>query len=496
MRWAHTSDIHGEEVNLSLKQILQADVLSDGGDCLQGSAWTDFAKRVGTASHLVAEEMNAMQYDVMVLGNHEIEQCGESLSHFIGACRFPVLCANADIEGTLPYTIVEKEGVRIAVVGLVTAAVKHWVDSVQICGCVPADVVESARRWVDRIRNTERADAVFALIHSGWEGGSVGENVVRQVASEVCGIDAILYGHDHHAAIHRVTNPDGREVLCVGAGCLGLTVAVLDITCGDELEIEAHIVPAPRVTESRESRVPEYARWITSPVCTLTNDIDERDSFFGPSSFLALFHDMQFAVTQAEVSLSSPMNFDSCFAKGLMTMRDFFRLCRFNTKLYVLKMKGEGVRQVLEWSYSLWVNTMHSADDEALLMDYVLDNGTRKGLKNISLNMLSAAGIDYEVDLREPVGSRVRILRMSNGAAFDPDGEYHVAVNSYHGTMLQSHVECVVDDVWEDYRNCLFEFLKSRTVYEPRTMDNWRFVPEEWTDGALRRDRLTLFSRE
>lgn len=496
MRWVHTSDIHGEEVSLSLKGIMQADVLSDGGDCLQGSAWTAFAKHKCAMNHLVAEEMNAMQYDVMTLGNHDIEQYGDSLSRFIRACRFPVLCANADIEGSVPYTIVEKGDVRIAVVGLVTAAVKYWVDSVQRCGCVPDDVAESARKWVERIRNTECVDAVFALIHSGWEGGTVGENVVRQVASEVCGIDVILYGHDHHAAIHKVTNCNGKEVLCVGTGCLGLTAAVLEISRENGLTVDAHIVPCPKVTDNRESRYPEYATWIASPVCRLTKEIDERDSFFGPSSFLALFHDMQFAVTQAELSLTSPMNFDSCFARGRMSMRDLFRLCRFNTKLYVLKMKGESVRQLLEWSYSLWANTMRSAEDEALLLDYVLDNGTRKSLKNISLNMLSAAGIDYEVDLREPVGSRVRIQGMNNGESFDADREYRVAVNSYHGTMMLSRWECVVERVWEDYRDCLQSYLQSLGTYEPHVINNWYFTPKEWTRAALKRDRVTLFSRE
>lgn len=495
MRWVHTSDTHGVEVAKSLRKVLKADVLSDGGDNLQGTAWTAFANdRCG--EHLVAQEMNEAGYDLGVIGNHDIEAGREVMGRWIACCRFPVLCANAKVEGAKPYVVIEKEGMRIAAIGMVTAAVRLWVDEEQRSMCVPSNIVESMRKWVAIIRQTEHVDAIFALLHSGWEGRVEGENVVRRVAEEVDGLDAILYGHDHHAAIHRVKKEDGREVVCVGAGCLGMTAGVIDVWKDDTVKVEAQIVECPKPDDTREVRFPEYAEWLKSPVCHLVSSIDESDSFFGPSRFLALFHDMQFDVTKADVSISSPMTFDSFFQEGQITMRDLFRLYRFNTKMYVLRMKGDVLRQVLEWSYSLWANTMRSADDEALLMDYVLDNGTRKGLKNISLNMLSAAGVEYEVNLREAVGRRVRLKLMSDGSVFDGDMMYSVAVNSYHGTMMLSRWECKIEHVWDDYRECLLGFLRTQETYEAKPYDNWRFVPEEWTNEALKRDRITLFSEE
>lgn len=501
-----------------LKRRLGADVLSDGGDCLQGSAWTCYANEVanGEGRHLVACEMNEMNYDVGVIGNHDIEAGQEVMSRWVKDCEFPVLGANVMAEGVLPYTVLEREGLRIAVVGFVTTAVKQWIAREKWDGLEMKNLVECARKWVKMVRDEEGADVVVGILHSGWEGGMKDENEARRVAEQVCGFDLILYGHDHHANVHRVRNCAGKEVLCVGAGC-GV-VAVIDMPLGNEKknvgDCDAAVSGAWRaelvnisgmVEKGREERYPEYREWLNMPICELLGPISERDSFFGPSAFITLFHNMQKWATGADVSFASPVNFDSYVEAGVLAVRDLFTLYKFNTELYTMELAGREILGVLEMSYALWTNRMTSADDEALLMDYILDNGTRKGLKNVSLNMLSASGIDYEVDLTKEVGQRVRIKQLSCGVPFSLTATYKVAINSYHasggGGLLTEGAGIAKEELRsrvlsihkQDSRACLRRYLEEMKVYAPCCEHNWRFVPEEWTTEALRRDRLTVF---
>lgn len=521
MRWIHTSDIHGADTCRTLKLKLGADLLSDGGDCLQGSAWTCYANEEAkkSGSHLVACEMNEMEYDVGVIGNHDIEAGRDTLNCWVRGCQFPVLAANVTMKGVHPYTIIMREGMRIAVLGLVTTAVRHWIAREKWCDLHMADVIESARKWVEVIHEKENADIVVAILHSGWEGGMNDENVTRRVAEEVEGLDLILYGHDHHANVHRVRNRNGKEVLCVGAG--GDMVGVIDFQPiashtgteassrnGSLIEWNAELANMKELgTERLEERYPAFKSWLNTPICTLSQPIIERDSFFGPSTFISLFHHMQLWATATDISFASPVNFDSRVEAGIFTIRDLFTLYRFNTELYTISLTGKEIHDALEMSYALWANRMKTEDDEALLMDYILDNGTRKGLKNISLNMLSASGIEYVVNLTKEAGQRVCIKRMSDGLPFSFSATYKVAVNSYHasggGDILTKGAGIPLEELQSrvlaihqlDSRECLRAYLLKQQVYAPLCENNWSFVPAEWTEKALLRDRFTIFSQ-
>lgn len=476
---------------LSLKQMLGADVLSDGGDCLQGSSWTAFAN-----TELIAHEMNEMGYDLGVVGNHDVARGDETLRQWMRACSFPILGADKN------YTIIEREGYRIGVIGLLFV-----------------DIAEKVQQAIRAMREEADVDLLVGIFHSGWEGGVDNENKTRQIAEQVAGFDLILYGHDHHAAIHRVKNECGKDVLCIGCGCSGM-VAIINLNSSTEglnagWEFEVEFVDASVKNRAREKRYPEYAEWLNSPVCTLGKRIAERDSFFGPSAFISLFHAMQFWATGADVSLASPVNYDSVVEAGVLRMRDMFTLYRFDTQIFTMRLMGREIKEVLERSYGRWANDMRSPEDEALLMDYILDDGKTKGLKNISLNMVSAEGVDYTVDVTKPVGEKVTILRMSDGSEFSEDKEYTVAVNSHHGMgwgRLLPDVELrerIVSVCGFGTREGLVEYLRKQNafvsakellsakgVFVPSKMDNWKFVPEEWAAEALRRDRITLFGRE
>ena len=186
-----------------------------------------------------------------------------------------------------------------------------------------------------------------------------------------------------------------------------------------------------------------------------------------------------------------------------------FNLYKYENQLYVMRLTGEEIRKHLEMSYDLWVNTMKSPDDHLLLLDtHTKGDQQRLGFKNLSFNFDSAAGIDYEVDVTKPDGEKVKILRMSNGEPFDEKKWYKVAVNSYRanggGELLTRGAGIPRDSlqariIWKsqyDLRHYLIDWISRQPEFNPQPGHNWKFVPEDWTTEAAKRDSELLFGKK
>lgn len=503
IHWIHTSDVHGhldalrgieERVERLRAEYGSANViLTDGGDCLQGSPLVYYHNHIDVESpHIVAETMNRMRYDCVAVGNHDIEVGHKVFDRAFGEMKFPVLCGNIN-NYFGPYVIIEKGGMRIAVLSFITTDTTKWISPSQYEGMEFIDVKESARRWIDYVKEHEQYDMLVALCHIGWTD-------VKTLVEEIQDFDLVLYGHDHHQGIHRV----GRT-LCAAPYSLGTSFVALEIDA-DTYEIKTQTVNNDSQFVIKNS--PDYETWLNAQIGSIDVDLREADSYFGPSAFLTLTHQLQLAATGAQISLAAPISYDAFIPHGPLRNRDVFKLYDRDSQLYTMRFALEEIRGILEYSYSLWTNVMTSPDDHALLLDYVLDGGTRLGLKNFIINFLSAYGIDYTVDLTKPQGHKISILPQTGWQSSPKrgDGEdfFLVAINSYHangggdvltrGTGLNHSQlqERVVKVEPYDLRQCLANEIKKQGDIHLVEANNWHFIPESWTIPALEHDRNIL----
>ena len=363
---------------------------------------------------------------------------------------------------------------------------------------------------------------MIGLFHSGYDNGIVtsecSENATRQVAEQVPGFDLICYGHDHHAQVKYLTNSDGGAVVVMGPASQGKRIAEADIF----LTIEKGKVVKKRITAStpatgggglEDKRAYEehfdgqrqrLTEWLDQPIGRLSRPLYERDAFFGPSEFIDLIHQMQLDLTGADMSFAAPLSFDSRLQAGTIRVSDMFALYKYENLLYTMRLKGREIKDYLEMSYGLWTNQMKGPDDHILLLDTILDNGRRQGLKNLSYNM-DSAGILYTVDVSKPEGERVVIECMADGTPFDMEKNYRVAINSYRGNgggeLLTRgagipHSELkgrIITSTKKDLRYHLMQRIINQNDITPRKLNHWRFVPDEWVSGAIERDRKLLF---
>ena len=514
-------------------------LLIDNGDILQGQPcvyWSNYV--MPENENLAARVINYMQYDAETVGNHDIEPGHAVYDKWIREVRCPLLGANVVFSnrnsmtskaskanvytGLQPYSIHCVDGVKIAIIGMLTPAIPNWLAENVWKGMEFEEMVGCARKWMKHIKEMEKPDLVFGLFHSGMDGGiktdSYEENATAAVAREVPGFDIIFFGHDHQVHNEWITNSEGQQVLIIDPSCYVKNVAEaeIELTFENNLLVKKNIkgeIVSMLDEEIDEEMVSHFQKdiddvkaYVDRKIGRFENAVYTRDCFFGNAAFTDLIHNLQLQITGADISITAPLSFNASIKAGDITVGDMFKLYRFENLLLVLRMTGEEIRKHLEMSYDLWTRQMTSPDDHILLLrDSQEEDQQRAGFKNMTFNFDSACGIDYEVDVTKPDGEKVRILQMTNGEPFVDTKWYQVAMNSYRangggelltvgaGIPKDSLASRVVYCSELDQRHYLMKEIERQGIVNPQPNHNWRFVPEAWAKPALERDRKILF---
>lgn len=487
-------------------------VLLDNGDNLQGNPAVYYYNfEDTTAEHLWARVLNYLGYDASTAGNHDIEAGHKVYDRIRKEYDFPLLAANAvDVETGKPYfepyAIINKNGLRIAVIGLITPGVPGWLPEILYEGIRFDDMVETAARWMPVIEK-EEPDLVIGLFHAGWDetyegekGSYLNTNASLAVAENIDGFDIIFIGHDHDIMNKYVINSAGDSVLILDGGSRARNAAAAKVTYsgkrekkiisvkGDIINITDREADIDFVDKFRDDylAVNEY---VSREIGSISETISTRDAYFGDSGFMELIHDVQLKVSGADISFAAPLSYDAKLDKGPVTVSDMFNLYRYENMLYTVKMSGEEVDRYLEYSYGKWFNTMKGPDDNMFETE-ITDRGY--GFKNQTYNFDSAEGINYIVDVSKSDGDKVEILSFTDGRVFEKDEIYLVALNSYRGSGGGGHLEYafssdetgikdrLVESTDKDLRYYMIKWFEDKGNILIKTDGNWHLEPEDW----------------
>lgn len=503
-------------------------ILLDNGDILQGQPSVYYYNFIDTvSSHLCADMLNFMRYDAANMGNHDIETGHAVYDRWVKECNFPVLGANIIDTKTgapylPPYKIIERDGIKIAVLGLITPAIPAWLAENLWEGLQFEDMETSARKWVKIIQEKEKPDILIGLFHSGREAskntGKWNENASLTVAQNVPGFHIVLMGHDHRQFCQNVPNCEGNYVMAVNPGSNGNDVSDIDITItknGNEtsMNIDARLTDMNKYEPSQEfmahfkKQYDDVDNFVKQKIGTITASLDTRPAYFGSSAFIDFIHTLQLAISGADISFAAPLSFDATIDKGDIYMSDMFNLYKYENMLYVMELTGKEIKDYLEYSYSIWTRQMTSPDDSLLLLKDITpeEDKSHAIFANPSYNFDSAAGIIYTVDVTKPQGEKISISSMADGTPFLMDKTYKVAINSYRGNgggelltrgagipQDQLHAR-IVFSTDKDLRFYLMEYIRKQGTLSPKALNQWRFIPDEWVKQAAKRDYDLLF---
>lgn len=552
-----TTDVHGSifpydfitdnTASTSLSQVLtyvnqertkknQHVILVDDGDILQGQPvvyYYNFEKT--DEEHIVAKVMNYMKYDVASVGNHDIEAGHKVYDKINKEFNFPWLAANAVNETTgktyfHPYKILNKGGVKIAILGMITPGIPMWLPKNIWNNIDFQDMIKTAKKWVKIIKEKEKPDILIGLFHSGvdYNYGNQNintprnENASELVAKQVPGFDVVFVGHDHHGWNYSVKNIEGKDVLILGGINAARTAAVANISyslknktkniSGEIIDIKNY-TPDKHFINHFKKEFEEVKNYTSKEIGEFTKEVTTKESFFGDSPFVDLVHKIQLEISGADVSFASPLSFYAEINMGPVYVRDMFKLYKYENLLYTMTLTGKEIKDYLEFSYGKWLNHMKDQNDHLLKFKFdengkIINSHGHPALSNTYYNFSSAAGIDYTVDVSKPAGNRIKITSFSNGKIFELDKKYKVAINSYRGNGGGGHLvhgasipkdelsKRILTSTEKDLRFYLMKWIEKNKIITPKKLNNWKIIPEKWAKEGKIKDYYLLFGKD
>lgn len=513
-------------------------ILIDAGDCLQGDNAAYYFNYVDTVSpHLYARLADYMRYDAVCVGNHDIETGHRVYDRVRRDMKTPWLAANAVREDNGKayfdeYVILKRKGVKIAVIGAENANIAAWLSPELWSGMSFEPIVSMMQGKVDEVVAKHHPDIVIVATHTatGKGDGRVLEAEGLDLFRSLRGVDFLLCAHDHRPYV--AVNEDSTfGFINSGSHCRNLghghiTVEVKDGNVVSK-KVSTELIPmksAP-VDEKMEAHFHDdylaVKAFTLQKVGELRTDLHTREGYVGMSDYLNLVHILGLSQESVDISFAAPLTFDGTVKAGELIYNDLFTIYPYENQMFVVKLFGREIKDYLEQSYALWVNTLSEEQLRAkvtvtspALLKIVRradPRTSREGWSfvNRSYNFDSAAGLNYTVDVTKPVGNRITISSMADGSAFDCDREYNVVMTSYRacggGGLLEaagidtSDIDSRIVARLSEYRSILYDYLKTHPVlteellHDSSTTGVWKFIPETQTAPFLQNDMHRLF---
>ncbi|MGX1826772.1 bifunctional metallophosphatase/5'-nucleotidase [Paenibacillus taichungensis] len=490
-------------------------LLMDNGDLLQGSPLASYAASFVSDHevHPFIIVLNELGYDAAVMGNHEFNYGQDLLRKAVEDSHFPWLSANIINEGKPdeeaphttptgagipafgpPYLIKTlSSGVKIALLGATTHYIPNWEHPKNIEGLQFLDALETIRAWVGYIREHEQPDVLVVSYHGGFESDIetgepaerlTGENQAYAICRDIDGIDVLLTGHQHRqltAEIHGVTvvqpgfsgNGAGHvsiELDRLSNGKWQIAGKQARLLLLDENSDVQPDVAVMKLTDELEAKA---QAWLDQPIGEVAGDLSITDPAalrLAAHPFIAFVHQVQMEATGAQISNTALLSEEARGFGSLITVRDVLSNFIYPNTLTVLELRGQDIRDALE-------QTARYFEVEA--SGEVVVNPAYMQPKPQHYNYDMWAGVEYELDISKPVGSRVVKLERE-GIPVAMDATYSVVMNSYRaaggGDYAMYPGKKVLHEGATDMAALVEDYIRRHQPLTVKQANNWRVV--------------------
>ncbi len=384
-------------------------VLLDGGDCAQGTMISNLQ-----FGRPVIEQMNALRYTAMAVGNHDFDWSADTLSRRVAEMQFAALGANMIVRATgrMPRdirsdTVFVRRGVKVGVLGL---CYRHT-PTVTLPSCVAHLRFEDDSLWAARVaprlRQRDHARVVLSVGHIPAETDSTRRAVsgdLPRMARGVPGVDAWFGGHSHNQVLDEI---GGAPVMISGA--LGQVVGVCDLVV-DPL--------AGKVVEHRARLVTTYADEVRPDSVWLAR-VEHWNAAIGPLAATPLGRsarriprgspenavgdlvaDAMRAAAKVDIAFQNTGGLRAELPEGALTKGSIYEVMPFDNTMTLVTLTGAEVRQVIE-----------------------------EGLAYGRVTQVS--GIRFSYDPDGPAGQRVKSIALADGSPLEPTRDYRTVCNNF-----------------------------------------------------------------
>ena len=399
-----------------------------------------------------------------------------------GLKSLPAVCANLYYEDgsnvLTPYVIKNLKDsagndVKVAILCFVTPDCTRWDVPDNYPGMRfshpdnPALSIRwEAEKWVKTIEEKEAPDFVIVAFHSGLgaavsdEDLTYGVNTENQVYSMIAGttgIDMVIAGHDHSESYSNKSykNAEGKDVLVVNGGGNSLTTSVFTIAADGTISLKSSVnnklsnyaadAGLKALIQPYADAANEYVSntagvavgdWNTTTKFYLeqsdTMDLIGRAQMAQGSIHLAEKYDTEdkqaelyaaTGLTDLGVDLSSTsvvVNGSYNVKAGNLSMKDIYRMYRYDNSLYLLPVTGAEIREILEFNAATHLSVSTASGTPVF------------GTTGDDFTNPIFYGIDFQYDMSREKYDRIVGLKFADGREVVDEEVYILAVNNYH----------------------------------------------------------------
>ena len=366
-------------------------LLLDAGDTFQGNSFAYFFK--DRPDNPIAGGMNLLEFDAMVVGNHEFNFGPDTFATMLGQVDFPLLgTANMDDDGSYGFindNIVDSinldvDGLKVTIFGITNPRIYRYELPTNIPGLTFYPAVDTAETLVPELLAAENPDLLVGLTHVGYAPYGDEEDSDKLIAENVAGIDVIVGGHSHTylnpaVIVSSDVNPEGTLIGHARryAGYLGkVNVGWVD---GEMVLREGYLIPATEAEEdpTLAAYLAPYASEIDAYNATVIGQtlvpIDAREAYTEETNGANLQADSAvFELAQHGIMvdghLSGAMS-NRMIAPGAtplspveLTKGDMFNLMPYENSLVVFSLNGPQIKTILERSYRNYYYYLYDPD--------------------------------------------------------------------------------------------------------------------------------------
>ena len=466
-------------------------VCIETGDFIQGSPLSYYIAKKD--HHHVSELMdipNMMGYDVGLVGNHEFNYGSEYLKEAVNASQYPIIAANIIDKKTKepifpPYVCLEKEDVKIGIIGVVTQYIPHWENPQHIEGLEFTSIIPAVERYVKELRS--QVDLLIVAYHGGFERDLetgeptedlTGENEGYELLQKVSGIDCLMTGHQHRVIATKI---NGVPVVQPGFRGQYVGKVAFDLEKTDSGYQVKHALPSlievkdevvdQNIAEKLAHLNEEVEDWLDQPLAKVVSGSmviqDPNQARLEEHPYIEFIQKVQMEATGAKISGTALFNNEGRGFNEEITMRDIVTNYVYPNTLAVERLTGKELKSAMEQSLSFFM----VEDGKVGINPSFIEP------KPQYYNYDMYEGIEYEADLTKPVGERLLTVKY-DGHELQDDEVVEVVMNQYRavggGNYKMFSADKIVKEVQIDMTELIADYLMRHQEIEATVNHNFK----------------------
>ena len=461
-------------------------ILVDAGDTIQGTIMTDDLYSKDTTDHPVPAALNYIGYDAWVLGNHEFNFGVDTLKEIIAQTDVPVLAANIkNADGSYftgaGYTIVERGGVKVAIIGVTTPNIPRWDGTKQgVADLTFESMADAVADCIEEIG--DGADVIMVSTHAGLsaEYSTDGADAAQTILDKCPEVDVLQLGHTHTTYINNdgaipvgETKNNASEVvrydLTLNAD-KEITSATVETVSMKDVEPDQGLRDVPAVKAAQEKTVSFIQDNVLGHAAADFQPVNEINGLpegrLQDTAVIDLIGTVQLENSGADVTAVALFKDTSDLKQGDLNYGNMFDIYKYPNVLYTVEVTGAEMKAYMEWAAECWnqwqpgdINISFNPDKAGYLHDHFI-------------------GLNYEVNLSKPAGERIENVTFK-GEPLTDDMTLTLCVNDYRYTGLKNEGIISGEKQWESsasVRDMLVAYLVEHDPLEPVVDNNWKIT--------------------